>query len=110
MKAFEKGYQIVQMHEVWHFPQKTDTLFKEYIDTFFKIKLEASGNSKNCVTDKQKQWYVNEILENQDIQLDPDKIVYNPGLRTCVGQIDVEFSLWKIRATLLIKPSENRAN
>ena len=25
MKALEKGYRIVQMHEVWHFPQKSDT-------------------------------------------------------------------------------------
>ena len=81
MKALEKGHRIVQLHEVWHFPQKTDTLFKEYIDTFAKIKLEASGYPKNCVTDEQKQWYVNDILQNQGIQLDPTKIVYNPGLR-----------------------------
>ena len=75
MKALEKGYRIVQMHEVWHFPQKTDTLFKEYIDTFVKIKLEASGYPKNCVgrTDEQKQWYVDDILKNQGIQLDPAK-------------------------------------
>ena len=70
------------MHEVWHFPQKSDTLFKEYIDTFAKIKLEASGYAKDCVTDEQKQWYVNDIFENQGIQLDPAKINYNPGLRT----------------------------
>ena len=63
MKALEKGYRIVQLHEVWHFPQKTDTLFKEYIDTFTKIKLEASGYPKNCVTDEQKQWYVNDSIE-----------------------------------------------
>ena len=81
MKAQEKGYRIVQMHEVWHFPQKSDMLFKEYIDTFAKIKLEASEYPKDCFTDEQKQWYVNDILENQSIQLDPDKISYNPGLR-----------------------------
>ena len=81
MKALEKGYRIVQMHEVWHFPQKTDTLLKEYIDTFAKIKLEASGYPNNCVTDEQKQWYADDILENQGIQLDPAKINYNPGLR-----------------------------
>ena len=80
MKALEKGYRI-ECHEVWHFPQKTDTLFKEYIDTFAKIKLEASGYPKDCVTDEQKQWYVSDIWENQGIQLDPTKIVYNPGLR-----------------------------
>ena len=81
MKALEKGYRILQMHEVWHFPRKSDTLFKEYIDTFAKIKLEASGYPKDCVTDEQKQWYVNDIFENQGIQLDPTKISYNPGLR-----------------------------
>ena len=81
MKALEKGYRIVQIHEVWHFPQKSDALFKEYIDTFAKIKLEASGYPKNCVTGEQKQWYVNDILENQGIQLGPTKIHYNPELR-----------------------------
>ena len=81
MKALEKGYRIVQVHEVWHFPRKSDTLFKEYIDTFAKIKLEASGYPKDCVTDEIKQWYVDDILENQGIQLDPAKITYNPGLR-----------------------------
>ena len=76
-----ESYSIVQVHEVWHFPQKSDTLFKEYIDTFAKIKLEASGYPKNCVTDEQKQWYVNDIFENLGIQLDPSKITHNPGLR-----------------------------
>ena len=33
MKALEKGYQILQIHEVWHFPRKTEALFKEYMDT-----------------------------------------------------------------------------
>ena len=51
------------------------------IDTFAKIKLEASGYPKHCVTDEQKQRYVNDILENQGIQLDPTKINYNLGLR-----------------------------
>ena len=81
MKALEKGYRILQMHEVWHFSKKTDILFKEYIDTFAKIKLEASRYPKDCVTDEQKQFYVDDILENQGIRLDPTKISYNPGLR-----------------------------
>ena len=76
-RRIDEGYCIVQMHEVCHFPQKTDTFF----NTFAKIKLEASGYAKNCVRNEQKQWYVNDILENQGIQLDPTKIAYNPGLR-----------------------------
>lgn len=32
-KAIEKGYQTVCITEVWHFPNKTDTLFKPYVKT-----------------------------------------------------------------------------
>ena len=81
MKALEKGYRILQMHEVWHFSRKTDTLFKSYMDTLAKIKLEASGYPKDCVTEEQKQQYVEEIFEHESIRLDPNKIEYNPGLR-----------------------------
>ena len=30
--AVEMGYKIVKIHEVWHFPDKTDRLFRDYID------------------------------------------------------------------------------
>ena len=82
MKAIEKGYQILKIHEVWHFPNHTDQLFKEYVDTFLKIKQEASGYPKDCVTEEQKQAYVDEYYEHEGIRLDPEKIEYNPGLRS----------------------------
>ena len=81
VKALEKGYRILQMHEVWHFSRKIDTLFRDYMDTFAKIKLEASGYPRDCVTEEQKQRYVEEIFEHEGICLDPSKIEYNPGLR-----------------------------
>ena len=40
-KALEKGYKLVRIDEVWHFPERTDGLFKDYIDTFLKIKQEV---------------------------------------------------------------------
>ena len=40
-KALEKGYQLLKIDEVWHFPKHTDGLFKDYIDTFLKIKQEV---------------------------------------------------------------------
>ena len=82
MKAIEKGYQIIKIHEVWHFPTHTDELFKEYVNTFLKIKQEASGYPKDCVTDEQKQAYIDEYYEHEGIRLDPEKIEYNPGLRS----------------------------
>ena len=69
------------MHEVWHFPETSDALFKDYVDTFLKIKQESSGYPKNCTTKEQKQQYVDEYLEVEGIQLDPDKIEHNPGMR-----------------------------
>ena len=80
-KALEKGYRVLQMHEVWHFPESSDELFRDYVNTFLKIKQEASGYPKECVTEEQKQRYVQEYLEREGISLDPNKIEYNPGLR-----------------------------
>jgi hypothetical protein len=40
-KALDKGYKVVRFDEVWHFPEHTDGLFKDYTDTFFKINQEV---------------------------------------------------------------------
>ena len=56
-------------------------MFKDYIDTFLKIKQEASGYPKDRVTEQQKQQYVNEYFEVEGIRLDRAKIEHNPGLR-----------------------------
>ena len=82
MKAIEKGYQISKIHEVWHFPNHTDELFKEYVNIFLKIKQEASGYPKDCITEEQRQVYIDEYYEHEGIHLDPEKIEYNPGLRS----------------------------
>ena len=82
LKAIEKGYKILRLHEVWHFPKQSDELFKDYVDTFLKIKQEASGYPKDRTTPEQKQAYVAEYLEHEGIVLDPEKITHNPGLRT----------------------------
>ena len=82
MKAIEKGYEILNIHEVWHFPTHTDGLFKEYVNTFLKIKQESSGYPKECVTEEQKQAYIDEYEQYEGIRLDPEKIEYNPGMRS----------------------------
>ena len=44
-KAVEKGYRVVQIHEVWHFPphQQQEGLFRDYVNTWLKLKQEAAG-------------------------------------------------------------------
>ena len=41
MKAIEKGYEVVEIHEVWHWEETTDELFKEYVHTFLKTQTRS---------------------------------------------------------------------
>ncbi|XP_053406566.1 uncharacterized protein LOC123556078 [Mercenaria mercenaria] len=88
-KAIQKGYQIVKVYEVWHFDKvskhdpitKTGGIFTQYVNTFLKIKQEASGWPKWCQTEQQKTKYINMYYQKEGILLDYENIKKNPGLR-----------------------------
>ena len=105
MKAIEKGYQVLEIHEVWHWEETTNELFKDYVNMYLKRKQEASGYPKHCVTDEQKQRYIDEYYEHEGIRLDPNKIEYNSGLRW-LAKLMLN-SLWGmyIMFLILVKPS-----
>lgn len=69
MKAIEKGYHVVHVAQVWHFPEKSDELFRLYIDKFLKIKQESSGFPSWCITEDEKQQYIRDYRENEGITL-----------------------------------------
>ena len=77
-KAVEKGYRILKIHEVWHFPveQQKQGLFAPYVNTWLKHKTEASGWPANCVTNEQKAEYVRQYDEYEGVKL--EKIAKNP--------------------------------
>ena len=81
-KALQPGYRMIQMVEVWIFSQKPSTLFREYIDTFLKIKQEASGSPDWCDSEEKKQQYIRDYQTKEGITLDYDNIKKNPGLRS----------------------------
>jgi len=78
-KAIELGYQLVKVHEVWHFEQKQSGLFKGYVNTWLKIKQEASGWPRWCDTEDKKTEYLEEYKRVQGIELDRSKVEKNPG-------------------------------
>ena len=49
VKAVEKGYTRVKIHEVWHFPpeQHRTGLFADYVNTWLKLKQESAGWPSN---------------------------------------------------------------
>ncbi|XP_052681401.1 uncharacterized protein LOC128162281 [Crassostrea angulata] len=81
-KAIECGYELKKIYEVWHFPQKSQDLFRSYIDTFLKIKQEASGYPPDCETEEQQSAYIHDIFERERLMLNPLEIEKNPVKRT----------------------------
>ena len=71
----------MEVFEVWHFVRQQDRLFAEYIDCFLKIKTEASGWPVDYQTDEQKESFVRDFKDRENIQLDKQKVAVNPGLR-----------------------------
>ena len=80
-KAIEKGYKVMYIYEVWHFKETSTTLFKEYVNTFLKMKQESSGWPKGCNTETQRAQYLDDYAQHEGITLDRTKIESNPGLR-----------------------------
>lgn len=88
--AINCGYKVSKVHEVLHWSEteiynketKDGGLFTEYINTFLKLKQEASGYPEECDTEEQQRQYVTAYKENEGITLDREKIEKNPGLRS----------------------------
>ena len=89
-----KGYSILRIHEVWHWPEKQRKtgLFAPYVSKFLKAKQEAGGWPSDCVTDQQKAEYVTEYEKYEGILLDKEKTVVNPG-RKAVAKLMLN-SFW----------------
>ena len=78
--ALKKGYVILNTYEIWEM-EMTEELFKPYVDSFLKMKQEASGFPNNYTTEEEKQSYIHDYELHEGIRLDYDKIHYNHGLR-----------------------------
>lgn len=57
-------------------------MFTGYINTFLKIKQEASGWPDWCRTEEEKAKYIANYHKHEGIEMEPEKIVKNIGLRS----------------------------
>lgn len=87
--AVDKGYKIIEIYEAWEYQMtKYDKvtneggIFAEYINTFLKIKTEASGYPSWCKSTEDKEKFVQLFHEKEGILLEEDSIEKNPGLRS----------------------------
>ena len=80
-KARDMGYELLKVHEVWHFQDSASGLFESYVNTWLKIKTEASGWPAKCTTEEEKEDYIRRFEEREGIRLEYVKIKKNPGLK-----------------------------
>ena len=79
-EALLQGYRVTRCYRIWSY-LKTDHLFKEYVQVFMKIKVEASGFPEGINTDEEKKGWKDEYLERLGIDIDLNNVKENPGLR-----------------------------
>lgn len=78
--AVEMGYKIEKFVEVWHYNKKTKEYFKDYIQTFFKLKAQAKGYPDWADTVLKKAQYLLKFEEDNGIELDPYKMLEDKSL------------------------------
>ncbi|XP_071032985.1 uncharacterized protein [Parasteatoda tepidariorum] len=79
--ALRKGYEIREVHEVYHFENSSSSLFKSFIDLFLKIKQESSGWPAECVSEEDRLRYIEEYMEKEGVALEYSQIIKNLGRR-----------------------------
>lgn len=82
-EALRKGYQMIQIYEAYHFPSKSDQIFKSYVDEGVAIKMESTGFPQNVEGDVEKEEkFVEDLFKETGIRLNRDKIRKNETRRT----------------------------
>ena len=90
--ARERGYRVLKVFEVLHWDKsqlkvydpttRKGGLFTEYINTFLKLKCEASGFPSSCGDDPDAQAkYIADYYNTTGVRLEHKNIVLNPGKR-----------------------------
>ena len=86
--ALEKGYKILETYEFYEYQMtqyNTVTgeggLFVEYINTFLKLKAEASGYPSWVRTPPDRDRYIETFWQSKGVRLDRDNIRYNAAKR-----------------------------
>lgn len=77
-KAVELGYRIDKIYSIVHFPEKSNELFKEYVNTFIAKKIEAGGKDKYETKEELNKFIYD--CQLRGITIDIDKMESNPAM------------------------------
>lgn len=90
-KALELGYVLKQIFCIWHYKEIAlsndgQNVYKEFINKWMKIKLQASGWPKENMTSEDKKAHMANIARFEGISMEEDKICKRKDLRT-IGKL-----------------------
>jgi hypothetical protein len=86
--AVQKGYKVTEVYEVYEYEitqhdlqSRSGGLFVDYINTFLKLKAEASGFQTWVRTPEDEESYIKTFYGSEGVQLDRDAIRPNAAKR-----------------------------
>ncbi len=83
----DKGYRVTKIYRFMHWSKQCTGIFKDYMLKFLKLKQEATGwdgkmlDGVQVSTAEEKAEWVAKYAKEEGVQLDVEKVDYNPGLR-----------------------------
>lgn len=83
--AVQEGYEIRKIFGVHHYERQSKELFRDYIKTFYKIKLAASPRPPGESAEELSA-FIERTAEKEGITLEPKDFKFNQGLRM-VGKL-----------------------
>ena len=51
--AFKVGYEVLEYHELWHYPRGGSTFLRDFILNIVRWKIECSGFPPTCTMDER---------------------------------------------------------
>ena len=98
-KAVELGYEVQYIYEVWHFDETCKGLFRDYVNTWLEDQARSQWVARRSQNRRTKtNLHPKSSYEHEGIQLEYDKIEYNPGLRT-LAKTDAQFYVGQVWTT-----------
>ena len=86
-KALEKGYRLVHAYQIYHFKDSQVGLFGDYINTWLKLKEEASGYPPHVKTGHEQRQHMQRWSVRENIGLRHQNMQKNPGRRYLAKQM-----------------------
>jgi hypothetical protein len=80
-EALSVGYSVKKLYRCYYFTEWTNNLFQKYVRKFLTLKIHASGWPSGCNDIASRQDFMDKVLQDYDIIIDPHKMIANPGLR-----------------------------